>query len=1413
LSQASTTRRRRLNFRALLVICGLLVVGLPGLLVLRSVQNNRSKATFLREARASLDKKDPDLALTYINRYLDLDPANPEALDFKGRVLYETAVTPDQLAEAAQVHARVLGLPAEVEESPDRLATRRRLVELSLKIPGRGQAAEAQARELMEVLQKKGGPGAVDAKTHRLLAAALEQAAEVASDESKRTDLIEEARREYETSEKLAPGDVEGAVRLAALYHDRLGDDASAAAVLDRAVSANAGQPAAHAEALLARAQFVIETNGDMAVAEADIDLALSEDPGSPKARMTAARVALQRRDTETARKHLKAIPDGNRTDRNVRLLEGLIDLAERRPDEAIRSWRAGLVETGGIDADLAWRLAQVLLEVGRINEAQVLIEQYRRLAGPDDAGRLGFLVGLAALKTNQPAKAVAEFEQVRYKVGGDLEAQLQFALGQAYEGVRDPAKALEAYRRSAELSQNWSGPWLAAAGIEIKTDPAGAKATLRKGLALSPSDPRLLGSLARILWTEELRQPVDRRRFTEVERLLAEASRAAPGDPDVALIRAEYLAATGKIEEAYGLLEAAVKLRPESAELWLALAAGAVRRTELSEAQNLIEQGIKAAGHQAGFYITKASILVMKGDVTKARDALVDGIGFCPAAQKPLLWKTLGELYQARRDLPSAAAAFKEWAKLEPDNPDPRIAQVLVAIEEGDEKTIEAAIQSVRDVTGARGYYWRYVRIEDLLRPRSGEKPDAARLDEAEKLVKEIREADPQLPLGLVMEGRMLEARGRVDEAIEAYRKGVEVDGGEAALNPLIALLVRENREGDLEGLRRTYPGGSVEFDRLAAVQALRAGNKDRAEQLAELAVQGDPQGTDLRTWQAEVLKALGKPDEAEKTLTAVTEKRPTEPAPWLQLLMLQVSRGRKVEALATIERMRTKVKTDYPELLLAQCYRAAGDPVRAAESYEAALRRWSNDLGVMLSAVGFYQQSGLPNRAEAILRTVLSRDPSNVLAKRRLAESLASRSGNQAAWSEALKVIGPETLPDDVPEDLLTRARVYGQGPRPADRQKAIAILENLLTELPGLDNARDLLARLLYSEGNKARALEEIAKVANGPRPTPDAVLFHAALLLEAKDLDAAEVQIDRLARTASDTLPVAELRARLLTARGNVSEAAAPLESALAAMPPGPAAAEAGVKVLRALLGVKQYEAAERVARKLAEESPKGRCMLAELIAGQGRADEAAAELERAAEAGDFENAGGTALTLAATRPGEPRWIELADRYLTRAKGSGEPSLPLLERIALLRHFQKRHDEEIELYKQMREKKPDNFLFLNNLAWTLAVDMGRPKEAITYADQAVEMAGPKPEILDTRGVILTRLGRPDDAIKDLTAAVADSPTPAYLFHLSVAYMKKGDLEQARDFRDRARAAGLNPETLNGDERGDWDAVKDL
>ena len=159
----------------------------------------------------------------------------------------------------------------------------------------------------------------------------------------------------------------------------------------------------------------------------------------------------------------------------------------------------------------------------------------------------------------------------------------------------------------------------------------------------------------------------------------------------------------------------------------------------------------------------------------------------------------------------------------------------------------------------------------------------------------------------------------------------------GAAALNPLIALLVAEKRTAELQAaVEKEFNINPNDVDRLAAVAALKSGDKDRATELARLAVQGDPKALDVRLWQAEVLKALGKSDEAEAALREAIRLEPHKPGPRLALLMLQISQRKTADAAATVEQIRAERRVrNQASSCSPQCYRGtsatSGGPTTA--------------------------------------------------------------------------------------------------------------------------------------------------------------------------------------------------------------------------------------------------------------------------------------------------------------------------------------------------------------------------------------------------------------------------------------------------------------------------------------------------
>ena len=302
----------------------MVVVVVPGFVVVKMISNQIGAKAFLREARTQVAKGKPSLAVSYLNRYLELSPDDVDAMEMKSKILFDTARDEYQAKEAIKVHVQMIAVKP---KDPRWEKARRRMVRLNLMV-GRWESALSAAEKL------EGD----DAEAHLLKARALAAVGVAQKDKA----AIETARQEYEAAEAKAPGDVESAEELARIYRERRDDTAKALQVLDAVVVNTGNDRTKHAAALLARARHyataqVIEKDPEaVEKASRDVDDAVRDDPEGVMPRLIAAEVALQRRQTELAREHLAAIPAARRKDVRddirIKNLEGMIDLSECPP-------------------------------------------------------------------------------------------------------------------------------------------------------------------------------------------------------------------------------------------------------------------------------------------------------------------------------------------------------------------------------------------------------------------------------------------------------------------------------------------------------------------------------------------------------------------------------------------------------------------------------------------------------------------------------------------------------------------------------------------------------------------------------------------------------------------------------------------------------------------------------------------------------------------------------------------------------------------------------------------------------------------------------------------------------------------------------------------------------------------------
>jgi tetratricopeptide (TPR) repeat protein len=431
-------------------------------------------------------------------------------------------------------------------------------------------------------------------------------------------------------------------------------------------------------------------------------------------------------------------------------------------------------------------------------------------------------------------------------------------------------------------------------------------------------------------------------------------------------------------------------------------------------------------------------------------------------------------------------------------------------------------------------------------------------------------------------------------------------------------------------------------------------------------------------------------------------------------------------------------------------------------------------------------------------------------------LAGMLVDR-GGESQWQEALKLLGQSgSNASGSALDRRMEARVMLGRQGTENVAKARQILEALVAD-PGARTASDrlLLARVYETEGKPESlklARQQYAALVDVAKPVASHLASYAGFLLRHKLLDEAGASIDKLQQADPDALGTIQLRIRWLHARGRTAEIEPLVEAYAAKLLKQAARDKPSESQLCANIGalyssVELHQAAERWYRRLVGLSPEGYGPLVASLARQNRFPEAIDLCVQAAKSDDSPR---PAITLAAAlAAGQPtkEHSALADPFLARTLEKHKTDAALLLSLANVRVVQQRAKEAIELYRQVVGLRPKDVVALNNLATLLGEQPGKgPQEGLAYVDQAIQIAGPQPLLLDTKAMILFHEGKFQEAARLLETATASAPQadPRWHFHLAAAYLRLNKTKEARQAMKTAQAGKLESLLLTEADR---------
>ena len=1351
----------------------------------RGYQIRRNAQVFLEQADRARDANEPAKELRLLQSYLGLVPGDGEV---RGRY----ALLLDQFARSRREQERAFyALDAALRLSPERVDLRRKAIQAALRL---------------------NRPS--DALFH--LKALSEQEGETAETLETMGD-IERQRGDYAKAEQLyARSTAKDATRVnafvarAALLRTRLNRSADADRCIQDMIQANQGNP----QAEMARISYTRETRGlgkqtdEFRKILAD----LIERHGSAIPELYLLAATLEREDDkpEVARQILlkgqKAHPEQVMFPRELARL----DLLAGRRKEALATLR-GLIDKLPPRGNEFWMTIELLLEAGEKEEVDKLIGKIRR--DEDTSTLVDFFEGRAALACEDWLEAIRLLDRARQdrNLSPEILQSAHLSVGRAQQQLNNPDRHLEATDAALQIDPLWLPALISKAEALSSLGRLGEALTIYETILGRWPPGRIAAAqlwIARNLSIQE-----DQRNWDRPLALLREAPESVRTSPQAVVLEARLLTATNKRAEAEKLLEQACAKQPREVTLWLGLADVVDDGQQGDRVDAVLDRAEKAVGDGIELRLARAQLLARRNNLPASKAVLdsAEKAAQNKTGNQQRTWlRLLGRYLVQRGDMQDADRIFTRLTTADNRNLSDWATLLDIKLARDQRDQLEPILKRLEELEGPEGTLWRYGRAIQYAGTGTGNRQDLAR---AREWLAEIRKRRPGWSRPYFLDGQLAEVEGDTEAAVQQYRAAIERgESGVEVVRRLVQLLNRQRNYNEAQAVLarfRDLARNSRELTRLATLTQFQAG--ENRQNVLEQARKNLPEdSTDYRDHllRGQLLWATRYRNEAEKAFRRAVELAPQEPECTIVLVSFLQERNPQ-KAREEIEAASRRLPATVAPLALAACYEVVGSVDKAEEQYAKAAKLRPDDAAVLRAQALFFLRRGQLARAEPVFRKLIALPGSaNQLtaawARRTLALAMAA-TGDYERYREALKLLD-ENAAGKRPSADDQRARALILARQPRDRREAIRNLEASFARVPPTPEEEFFLATLLVANREWQRARERLVRLlTTTDNPNPAFLVYFLEQLIQNDELAQTEPWIARLEKLEPDSVRTAVIKARLLQARKDDQGALQLLRAVIPAVSKDATQMQSLARVLESL-GFK--EEAESLYRRLADnfKDSNPRAVLP-LVAFLGRTNRIGEALQLCAPLRDkIPDTLLAEITIGVLRDGKPtpEQIQLVADWMKAAKEKNPQDSTFDLALANILDLRGQTAEAIASYRELLQRDPRNVLAYNNLAVLLALGENKFDEALASINKAIELVGPLPNLLDTRGILYLSLRQSDLAITDLEEATQMTPDPASLFRLACAYLLARDRRNAQSVWAKARNARFNLSQLHPLER---------
>ncbi|MDH3431628.1 MAG: PEP-CTERM system TPR-repeat protein PrsT [Gammaproteobacteria bacterium] len=540
--------------------------------------------------------------------------------------------------------------------------------------------------------------------------------------------------------------------------------------------------------------------SGNLSQAEMYLSAAVAAVPTDIRARQLLAETLLQMRNAEDAQAALAPIVGGPDADLMSLQMAARASLGRRDVDEALEYLRRSVEDNPG-NADLRFQLAATLLQTGRHDEAQTVLDAIDVAGSEENTYRRDALRVLTAIREGKSVAALEAAQQVVDTYGDRFGA---FNLmGAVQLANRDMDGARMSFEQAAKLDPNdmVSRQYLAA--IDEAEGKLGSATDRYKAiLAERPDAAWAMYALGRIAVRQE--------DFEGAAENFRRASEAAPGDADyrLSLVKAERQ--LGNSEQAMALLEQDVDGTLEHFQSALMLGALKAESGDIDEALNIAGELKKRYPDSPASYAFEGETHVIDGNLPLADGAYEKALELGPVKSFAL------RSYQIKRQLggTDAERPLVEFLEARPLDNEVRIllAEAYTQTENLSKSiaTYERVVsEEPANAIALNNLAWNYYLVDD---PRAIETAQRAH--------------DAMPDNGAIVDtlGWIMVQRGSVEDGERLLREAVEMEGGRAEIryHHAVALAKLGRKEEARSSLEQVLAGDDEFASRSAAEKLL---------------------------------------------------------------------------------------------------------------------------------------------------------------------------------------------------------------------------------------------------------------------------------------------------------------------------------------------------------------------------------------------------------------------------------------------------------------------------------------------------------------------------------------------------------------------------------------------------------------